>query len=75
MTIVISVEHLLKTYRLGQIDTGTFSNDLNMWWATVRGKPNPLLRIGEKDDGNRDGEELWALRNVSFTVQQGEVLG
>ena len=36
---------------------------------------NPLLRIGERDHGNRDGEELWALRDVSFTVDQGEVLG
>ena len=33
------------------------------------------LRIGEKDHGNRDGEELWALRDVSFTVKQGEALG
>ena len=36
---------------------------------------NPMLRIGEKDHGNRDGEELWALRDVSFTVEQGEALG
>jgi len=72
---VISVEHLSKTYRLGQIGTGTFSRDLEVWWAKIRGKPNPLLRIGEKEHGNRDGEELWALRDVSFTVEQGEVLG
>jgi len=72
---VISVEHLSKTYRLGQIGTGTFSRDLEAWWAKARGKPNPLLRIGEKDHGNREGEELWALRDVSFTVEQGEVLG
>ena len=72
---VISVEHLSKTYHLGQIGTGTFSRDLEVWWAKVRGKPNPMLRIGEKDHGNRDGEELWALRDVSFTVGQGEVLG
>ena len=46
---VISVEHLSKTYRVGQIGTGTFSRDLEVWWATkMRGKPNPLLRIGEK---------------------------
>lgn len=75
MPTVISVENLSKTYRLGQIGTGTFANDMKVWWAKVRGKPNPLLRIGEKDHGNRDGEELWALRDVSFTVQQGEVLG
>jgi ABC-type polysaccharide/polyol phosphate transport system ATPase subunit len=75
MPTVISVEHLSKTYRLGQIGTGTFANDLNLWWAKLRGKPNPLLRVGETDHGNRDGEELWALRDVSFTVEQGEVLG
>jgi len=72
---VISVEHLSKSYRLGQIGTGTFAHDLNVWWAKMRGKPNPLLRIGEADHGNRDGEEIWALRDVSFTVEQGEVLG
>ena len=75
MSHVISVENLSKTYRLGQIGTGTFTSDLNVWWAKLRGKPNPMLRIGEKDHGNRDGEELWALRDVSFTVEQGEVFG
>ncbi len=72
---VISVENLSKSYRLGQINTGTFSRDLEAWWARLRGQPNPHLRIGETDHGNRDGEELWALRDVSFTVEQGEVLG
>lgn len=75
MSTVIKVENLSKTYHLGQISTGTFSRDLEVWWAKLRGKQNPLLRIGEKDHGNRDGEELWALRDVSFKVDQGEVLG
>ena len=73
--IVISVENLSKAYRLGQIGTGTLSHDMNAWWAKVRGKPNPSLRIGETDHGNRDGETIWALNDVSFTVEQGEVLG
>jgi lipopolysaccharide transport system ATP-binding protein len=72
---VISVEHLTKVYRLGQIGTGTLSHDLNVWWAKMRGRPNPLLRVGDVDHGNREGEELWALRDVNFTVEQGEVLG
>jgi lipopolysaccharide transport system ATP-binding protein len=75
MPTVISVEQLGKAYRLGQIGTGTLSYDLKLWWARMRGKPNPLLRIGETDHGNRDGETLWALKDVSFTVEQGEVLG
>jgi lipopolysaccharide transport system ATP-binding protein len=69
---VISVENLSKTYRLGQIGSGTLTDDIRMWWARMRGLPNPLLKVGEKDYGNRQGEVLWALRDVSFTVEQGE---
>jgi lipopolysaccharide transport system ATP-binding protein len=72
---VISVENLSKAYRLGQIGTGTLSRDINVWWAKKRGKPNPFLKLGQSDHGNRDGETLWALKDVSFSVEQGETLG
>jgi len=72
---VIQVENISKSYQLGQIGTGTLTNDIKLWWAKERGKPNPLLKIGESDHGNRDGETIWALKDVSFEVQQGEVLG
>ena len=72
---VISVENLSKEYRLGVISTGTFYGDLKRWWAMQRGKPDPYLRIDESDHGNRLGETIWALRDVSFTVKQGETLG
>jgi len=75
MRPVISVENLSKVYHLGQISIGTFANDLKVWWAKMCGKPHPLLRIDETAYGNRDGEEIWVLRDVSFTVQQGEVPG
>jgi lipopolysaccharide transport system ATP-binding protein len=75
MSTLISVENLSKAYRLGQIGTGTLTYDMKLWWAKVRGKPNPLLRIGETDHGNRDEETIWALKDVGFTVEQGEVLG
>lgn len=72
---VISVENLSKTYRLGQIGTGSLSYDLKVWWAKMRGMPNPLLKIDDADHGNREGEEILALQDVSFNVEQGEVLG
>jgi lipopolysaccharide transport system ATP-binding protein len=75
MSIVISVENLSKTYRLGQIGTGTFTNDMRVWWAKMRGQTNPMLRIGEQEHGNRDSDNLYALRDVSFRVEQGELLG
>ena len=45
MTSVISVENLSKSYKLGQINTGTFTYDLQMWWARVRGKPSPSAQV------------------------------
>lgn len=75
MTISISVESLSKQYRLGVIGNHTLYEDLNRWWARVRGLTDPLEKIGEVDHGNRTNGLLWALRDVSFTVNQGEVLG
>ena len=69
---VIIAENISKAYRLGQIGSGTLTNDLKSWWAKVRGKPNPLLKIGQEES---DGETIWALRDVSFSVEQGMVLG
>jgi len=72
---VISIENLSKAYQLGKIGTGTLHNDLKVWWARALGKPNPLLGIGLQDFGNRKGETVWALRNINFKVNRGEVLG
>jgi len=70
---VISIENLSKSFRLGVIGTGTFYGDLNRWWARQRGKPDPYLKIS--DTGNRVGETIWALKDINFTVQQGEAVG
>ena len=69
---VILVENVSKAYRLGQFGSGTLSTDLKVWWAKVRGLPNPLLKIGQEE---LDGKTLWALRDVSFSVERGMVLG
>jgi lipopolysaccharide transport system ATP-binding protein len=73
--IVISVENISKSYQLGVIGTGTFRGDLTRWWAKQRGLPDPFLKIGETDYGNREGETIWALNDVSIAIQQGEALG
>jgi lipopolysaccharide transport system ATP-binding protein len=72
---VISVENLAKSYQLGVIGTGTFFGDVNRWWAKRRGRPDPFLKVGMADHGNRDRETIWALKDLNFSVQQGEALG
>jgi len=71
----ISVEKLSKLYRLGVIGTGTFYGDLKSWWARQRGVSDPYKKVDDIDHGNRDGEIVWALRDVDFSVNQGEGLG
>lgn len=72
---VISVENLSKSYQLGVIGTGTFRGDVQRWWARQRGRPDPYAKIGETDHGNSRGGTVLALKDVNFTVQQGEALG
>jgi lipopolysaccharide transport system ATP-binding protein len=74
---VIKIEEVSKHYRLGQIGTGTLSHDFNRWWQKARGKEDPYLKIGEENIHNKKSESsyVWALRNISFEVGQGESLG
>jgi lipopolysaccharide transport system ATP-binding protein len=72
---VISVENISKKYQLGTIGTGTFYGDLNRWWAKQRSRPDPTMKLGEADFSNLKDGILWALSDINFQVQQGDVLG
>lgn len=75
--VILKAENISKQYRLGIIGTGTLSHDLNRWWHKVRGKEDPYLKVGESNNRNTKGtsEYAWALKEINFEVQQGEVLG
>lgn len=75
--VILKAEGISKQYRLGKVGTGTISHDLNRWWAGIRGKEDPYLKIGETNDRNVKGSSdyVWSLQNIDFEVNEGDVLG
>lgn len=75
---IIKVENISKLYRLGQVGTGTLSDDLKRWWHLLRGKEDPFLVLGQENKrASNDGVEdfVWSLKDINFEVKEGEVLG
>lgn len=78
MSTAIEFNHVSKQYRLGLVSTKTLSHDIRRFWITnVLGKEDPYLKIGETNDRTSKGNSdyVWALRDIDFKVEQGDVVG
>ncbi len=62
---IIEVENLSKRYRLGQFNARTLREEFERLFQ----------RADRTGNGKVDETEFWALRDVSFTVEPGEVVG
>ena len=77
MAVAIQVENISKAYQLGEIGTGSLSRDVERWWAKIRGKEDPFLKIGETNDRTSKGESdiVWSLKDIDFQIEQGDAVG
>ena len=78
MSNAIIFDSVGKQYRLGLVGTGTLQHDLNRWFQTsILRKEDPYLKIGEVNDRSTKGHSdyVWALKDISFKVEQGDVVG
>ena len=76
--IAIEFDGVGKQYRLGLVGTGSLQHDINRWWQTaILRKEDPYLKIGEVNDRSKKGtsDYVWALKDISFKVEQGDVVG
>ena len=78
MSTAIEFNNISKLYRLGLVSSGTLSNDLKRWWQmNVLGKEDPFLKVGSVNDRSKaaDSDYVWALKDIDFKVEQGDVVG
>jgi len=77
MTTIIKAENISKQYRLGYVGSGSIKDDVKRWWYGIRGKDDPLLKIGDSNDRTQKGESdyVWALKDINFEIQQGDTVG
>lgn len=92
MSTVIQIDRVSKEYRLGQIGGKRLVDDVNRWWARLRGKEDPFSKVGvprvesRRSNGKNpatafnspngsSSDQIWALKDVSLEVKQGEVMG
>ncbi len=64
---IISARGISKRYRLGQIGMTSFRDEIERMFAR--------FRSGPVDEAARAATEYWALRDISFDIYPGEVVG
>ena len=73
--IVIDVQHLSKMYKLGSIGSHSLRQDISHWWQRTVLKKEETPIEDEFETDVKKQPYIWALKDVSFTVKQGESLG
>lgn len=74
----IEFNNISKQYCLGVVSNKTLSRDISHWWTVnVLNKEVPCLDKGKIHENSHDKHfnYVWALRDIDFTVQQGDIVG
>src|SRR5690348_12657909 len=67
---IIEVDYVSKRYRLGQFNARSLRDEAERLFRRWR-----KVNAGDAPGGRADEYEFWALKEVSFSVDPGEVIG
>jgi ABC-type polysaccharide/polyol phosphate transport system ATPase subunit len=73
---VIRAENLSKKYRLGVINRRQLVDQIESWVARKMGRPDPHASVYDHaTDRMPTPYDFWALKDVSFEVKKGDIVG
>ncbi len=72
--LAVEADHVSKTFLLGVTGARTLGEELKRTWTKLLGRPDPLAPV-DGDPSRQQGNVFHALRDVTFQVREGEVLG
>lgn len=76
MSVVIKIENLAKKYRLGVISRQMLVDQIESWLARKLGRPDPHASVfEEKTDRLPTPYDFWALQDINFEINKGDVVG
>lgn len=74
--VVIRAEQISKKYRLGVINRRQLVDQIESWVARKTGRPDPHASVFEHaTDRMPTPHDFWALQDISFEIQRGEIVG
>jgi lipopolysaccharide transport system ATP-binding protein len=76
MSVVIEVEEISKKYRLGSVGYSSLKDDLSKAFHFISRKKLDEKNISVNDRTLFSNSDfIWSLKDISFSVEQGDVLG
>lgn len=63
---IIEAKNLSKSYRLGYVGAGSLREEMERFWGSFR-------KTKKKASGSKN--DVWALKDVSFEINPGEIAG
>lgn len=76
---IITVDGVWKKYRLGDTNAASLKEEVHQFWKKHLRRDNEIqpkdVVRSDKEDGVGEDRFFWALKDINFEVQPGEVLG